>query len=414
MRRRATTISGLAGLRIAALAMAAVVTAGGLSGAARAAGCSDPANFGKWLQDFRAEARTQGISERTIAASLDGLRYDPSIVRKDRAQSVFSQSFLEFSNRMVSSYRMKHGTGYLKKYAGEFADLERKTGVPGAVIVGFWGLETDFGANIGNLPVMNSLATLAFDCRRPDLFREQLMFALKIAERGDLRPDQMVGAWAGELGQLQFQPKDYYQLGVDYNGNGRVDLLKEVPDVLASGANLIRHHGWRAGEPWLVEVRVPRSMPWAEAGLETHHDEAKWSGWGVTQRDGAPLRKTGLESSLLLPMGRNGPAFLAYPNFDVYLQWNQSLVYATTAAYFATRLAGAPPRFEGNGNVDALSFSEIKRLQQILQSRGYDVGGVDGMIGANTRSSVRDVQAKLGLPVDGYPTQDLLRRLSGN
>lgn len=403
MRRMARTIgAGLAGLVMAAAG----------SGGAFAAGCQNTGSFDRWLQDFRAEALASGLSQRTVSSALDGLRYDPGIVRKDRAQSVFSQAFLEFSNRMVAPYRMQTGTKLLKKHADEFRELERQYGVPGPVIVGFWGLETDFGANIGNLPVLNSLATLAFDCRRPELFRDQLMAALKIIERGDLRADQMIGAWAGELGQLQFLPKDYYELAVDYNGNGRVDLLREVPDVLASGAKLIKSHGWRAGEPWLVEVRVPRSMPWEEAGLETHHAESKWSQWGVTQRDGAPLKQTGLESSLLLPMGLNGPAFLAYPNFDVYLQWNQSFVYATTAAYFATRLAGAPPRFEGNGKVDVLSFDETKQLQRILQGRGYDVGGVDGMIGANTRASVRDVQAKLGEPVDGYPTKSLLRRLS--
>ncbi len=405
MRRLATGMVGL-------VAMGAALA--GAAGAAQAAGCRNTGSFDRWLNDFRAEAKAEGLSRRTISSALDGLKFDPSIVRKDRAQSVFSQSFLKFSNRMVSSYRMKHGTRLLRENATEFADLERRYGVPGPVIVGFWGLETDFGANIGNLPVLNSLATLAFDCRRPDLFRDQLMSALKLIERGDLRADQMIGAWAGELGQLQFLPKDYYELGVDYNRNGRVDLLREVPDVLASGAALIKSHGWRANEPWLVEVRVPRSMPWEEAGLQVHHSEGTWSKWGVTKRDGSKLRSTGLESSLLLPMGINGPAFLAYPNFDVYLQWNQSFVYATTAAYFATRLAGAPPRFPGNGEVDVLSFDQTKQLQRILEGRGYDVGGADGMIGARTRDSVREVQAKLGLPVDGYPTQALLRRLSGN
>ncbi|WP_321501669.1 lytic murein transglycosylase [Breoghania sp.] len=410
MRRLATRMVGLVAL---GAALAGPVLPGTVA-SAQAAGCRNTGNFDSWLRDFRAEAQAQGLSRRTISSALDGLRFDPSIVRKDRAQGVFSQPFLEFSNRMVSSYRMKHGARLLRENAAEFADLERTYGVPGPVIVGFWGLETDFGANIGNLPVLNSLATLAFDCRRPDLFRTQLMSALKIIERGDLRADQMIGAWAGELGQLQFLPKDYYELGVDYNRNGRVDLLREVPDVLASGAALIKSHGWRANEPWLVEVRVPRSMPWEQAGLEVHHGESTWSKWGVTQRDGSALKSTGLESSLLLPMGRNGPAFLAYPNFDVYLQWNQSFVYATTAAYFATRLAGAPPRFAGNNKVDVLSFDQTKQLQRVLEARGYDVGGVDGMIGAKTRDSVRDVQAKLGLPVDGYPTQSLLRRLSGN
>lgn len=380
---------------------------------AQAASCRNTGSFDRWLADFKAEARAQGISERAIATALDGLTFAPEIVRKDRAQGVFSQSFLKFSDRMVAKYRMQHGAKRIKTYAKTFTALEREYGVPAAVITAFWGLETDFGANIGDLPVLRSLATLAFDCRRPELFRPQLMDALRIIDRGDLTAAQMIGAWAGELGQMQFLPSDYYKLAVDYDGDGRRDLLRSTPDVLASSARLINSHGWHAGEPWLEEVRVPREMPWQEADVTIKHPRSKWKAWGVTRVDGSALPGDGAEVALLLPMGRNGPAFIAYRNFDVYLQWNQSFIYATTAAYFATRLAGAPPRRRGNGEVTPLSADQTKQLQRLLERKGYDVGGVDGTIGAKTRAAVRSVQAQLGLPADSYPTPDLLARIGG-
>jgi lytic murein transglycosylase len=366
--------------------------------------------FDRWLADFRREAVAEGISARTIETALAGVRFEQSVVNRDRAQGVFSQTFLEFAGRMVAAYRLQQGAAELKKNAATFARIEREFGVPGPVIVAFWGLETDFGANIGDFPTLNALATLAYDCRRPEKFRPQLLDALRIVDAGHLRADQMRGAWAGELGQLQFMPSDYLRSGVDYDGDGRVDLLRSKPDALASSANLLRHHGWQRGEPWLQEVRVPRNLPWQEAGLDIRHTRADWAKWGVTLANGAPLPADRMPASLLLPMGRNGPAFLAYRNFDVYTQWNQSLVYALTAAYFATRLAGAPPVSRGQP-VDSLSGAETRELQRLLQARGYDVGKVDGIIGEKTRQSVRAVQLKLGLPPDSYPTRELLARL---
>ncbi|AXS41714.1 lytic murein transglycosylase [Breoghania sp. L-A4] len=396
--------AAIAGLALGASLVASAVTA-------QAAGCRNTANFDRWLADFKAEARAQGISAHAISSALDGMTYAPEIVRKDRAQGVFSQSFLTFSDRMVAKYRMQHGAKRMKTYAKIFAALEREYGVPAPVITAFWGLETDFGANIGDLPVLRSLATLAYDCRRPELFRPQLMDALRLIDHGDLTARQMVGAWAGELGQLQFLPSDYMRLAVDYDGDGRRDLLRSEADVLASGARLIKDFGWHAGEPWLEEVRVPRSMPWEQADLSIRLPRSQWKSWGVTRADGSALPGDGTPVALLLPMGRNGPAFIAYRNFDIYLEWNQSFVYATTAAYFATRLAGAPPRSRGNAEVTALSAAETKQLQQLLVSKGYDVGGVDGTIGAMTRAAVRSVQQQLGLPADAYPTPDLLARL---
>ena len=380
-----------------------------LPGFARAE-CESPSRFRAWLESFKEEAAAQGVSERALSA-LEGVTYDPAVIKRDRSQSVFAQDFLTFSNRMVAPYRLKQGAALIAKYRPIFQQVERRYGVPAPVIVAFWALETDFGANMGDFSTLRSLATLAFDCRRPEKFRPQLLAALQIIDEGDLQPDDLVGAWAGEVGQVQFLPKDYIESGVDFDGDGRRDLRHSVPDVIASTANLLVHHGWRAGEPWLEEVSVPDEMPWEEADIAVTHPRAQWLKWGVTGRTGK-LRADKVEASLLLPMGRNGPAFLAYPNFtDAYLQWNESLVYSTTAAYLATRLAGAPPVSKGRGPVDILSRQEMITLQKLLARRGYDVGKVDGVAGAKTRAAVKEMQIKFGMPADSWPTSDLLTRL---
>ena len=375
--------------------------------------CNPPQSFERWLEEFKRDAANAGVSRGAIAEALSGVAYDPAIVRKDRAQGVFAQSFLEFSGRMVSADRLKRGAERLQRYQETFARIEKQFGVPGPVIVGFWGLETDFGVNAGKSPVVGALATLAYDCRRPDLFREQLLAALKIVERGDLTPDQMIGAWAGELGQMQFLPTHYLEFGVDEDGDGRVDLRNSVPDVLTSTAKLLQHHGWKRGEPWMQEVSLPDELPWNEADLNIQHPRSDWAAWGVRQRDGRPLQADSVAASLLLPMGRNGPAFLAFNNFKVYTEWNQSLVYATTAAYYATRLAGAPPYSKGRAAVPAYGLQEMRNLQELLTRHGYDVGKLDGIVGAATRDAIRQAQMKFGLPPDAYPSDELFRRLRG-
>jgi lytic murein transglycosylase len=385
---------------------AAAVLAGLAAGPALGA-CEGPGGFPAWLENFKAEAAAQGIS----TAALDGVRYDQSVVDADRRQGVFSQSFLEFSDRMVAQYRMDQGRNLLKKHADTFARIEQDFGVPGPVVVAFWGLETDFGANLGDKPTLQSLATLAYDCRRPEMFRAELMAALQLLDRGDLAPQDMVGAWAGEIGQMQFIPTEYLSTAVDYDGDGRRNLVRSVPDVLASSANLLVKHGWQGGQPWLEEVLVPAELPWAEADLAIKHPRSQWAAWGVTRADGSPLPADGLGASLLLPMGRLGPAFLAYPNFSVYTQWNKSLVYATTAAYFATRLAGAPK--VQRGSAEALSRDQTRDVQQRLQALGHDVGGVDGTLGVQTRAAVKQVQMQLGLPADSYPDAAFLAQLRG-
>ena len=377
------------------------------------AACASPAEFGRWLQGFKKEAVAQGISPNTVAIALDGATYDPATIAKDRGQGVFAQSFLQFSGRMVNSNRLQMGSALLKKYAGVFDRIEQQYGVPGPVLVAFWGLETDFGKVMGNMETMRSLATLSFDCRRPEEFREQLMYALKVVERGDLSPDEMRGPAHGEVGQFQFQPKNYYEHAVDFDGDGRRDLIRSAPDSLASAANYLQSIGWQANQPWLEQVHVPADLPWEQADVTIKKPRSFWAQHGVTYLNGKPIPADNVQVGLHLPMGRNGPAFLTYPNFDIYLEWNKSLVYCTTAAYYATRLAGAPALARGNAPVESLSLAETKELQQLLARRGFDVGKIDGVVGAATRDAIRTMQTKYGLPADGYPNAELLAQLRG-
>ena len=394
--------------RVAVL-LAVLLTAGA---AHATAPCRTSGPFPQWLAQFEREAQAQGISQQTIAAAAPYLTYDQRIVNIDRGQRVFTQTFLEFSDRMAAAYRIQRGQALIKKYAPIFQRIEERYGVPAPVIVAFWGLESDFGANMGNYHSLPSLVSLAYDCRRADRFRPQLLDALRLIQHGDLTPAEMIGSWAGELGQTQMMPSEYYKYGVDEDGDGKRNLLRSAPDVLASTANYLRGLGWRRGEPWLTEVRVPANLPWQEADLDIQLPRAKWASYGVTLADGRPLPADNLPASLLLPMGRLGPAFLVYANFQIYLQWNNSLIYSTTAAYLATRIAGAGPLHRGNPP-PALPFPEVKELQQMLSRAGYDVGAIDGFLGLKTRQAVKAMQEKYGLPADSYPTAELLARMRG-
>ena len=373
--------------------------------------CRNTGSFEAWLSGFRKEAIASGVSRATVAAALDGLTLDPSVIARDRRQGFFAQSFQSFSNKLISKNRIQAGQLRLKQHQELFARVEKQYGVPGPVIAAFWALESDYGADMGKLPILRSLATLAYDCRRSEMFRVELMDALRIIDRGDLAPEEMIGPWAGELGHMQFLASHYLKYAVDYDGDGRRNLIRSIPDVIASSANFLSQLGWKRGEPWLQEVRVPADLPWDQADLAVQHPRSKWAAWGVKRADGSPLPADAMPASLLLPMGRHGPAFLGYQNFQVYLQWNQSLNYCLTAAYLATRLAGAPPMSRGSQPIPELSGEQIKELQNLLVRRGLQVGEVDGKLGAQTRASVKAMQMKFGLPADSYPTEELLDRL---
>src|SRR6266513_3400034 len=263
-----------------AFAVSAFLTTPGASALAASCGTG---SFDAWLTEFKNEAAAKGISQSAIASGLSGVTLDQAVLSRDRSQRVFSQSFEEFSGRMVPP-RLARGASLMKQYGSVLGRIEQSYGVPGEVLVAIWGLETDFGVNIGKFPTLRSLATLAYDCRRSDMFKAELMDALSIVERGDLSPTEMRGAWAGEIGQTQFMPSSYVKFAVDFDGNGRRDLLRSAPDVLASTANYLANYGWKRGKDW-------------EPGSA---------------------------------------------NFAVIQQWNKSEVYSKTIAYFASQLARAP------------------------------------------------------------------------
>ncbi|MEJ8474020.1 lytic murein transglycosylase [Roseibium algae] len=372
---------------------------------AQAAQCGG--DFRQFLAGVKQEAVSMGLSARVADQVLSGAQIDRKVLSRDRAQGVFKLDFLTFSKRAISGYRLKNGAAKMKKYSGVFSRAKQDYGVPAPVITAFWALETDFGAVQGDFNTVNALATLAHDCRRPQLFRPQLIAAIHMAQNGDLDPRTMQGAWAGEIGQVQMLPEDIVKFGKDGDGDGHVNLKASSPDAILTAASFIKHLGWRKGEPWLQEVIMPGRFAWETTGLGRTKSGKDWARMGVKARSG---KISNLPASLILPQGRKGPAFLAYPNYNIYLEWNQSFIYTTTAAYFATRLAGAPVYKAGNPD-KGLTDAQMKQLQSKLAARGYDVGKIDGILGSGTRNATQAVQQKLGMPADGWPTPALLAKL---
>ncbi|WP_019956480.1 lytic murein transglycosylase [Yoonia vestfoldensis] len=362
-----------------------------------------------FIAGVKAEAVATGIPPATTDAFFAGAQIDPAVLRADRSQGVFQQDFIQFSRNLISQNRVDNGARNSQRFDATFRQIESRFGIPRGVLLAFWAFETDYGAVQGNFNTRNALLTLAHDCRRPELFRPQLIAAIELYRRGGMDPATTLGAWAGEIGQLQKLPREIVEKGMDGDGDGVVDLKNSAPDALMTGANVLSSLGWRPNEPWMHEITVPANLDWSQTGLTKKRPVSDWATMGVTARQGS-LGPSNLPAAILLPMGRNGPAFMTYPNFDVYFEWNRSFVYVTTAAYFATRLSGAPVYNAGNPS-PALTGDQMRQLQERLTARGYDVGGIDGILGAMTRNAVQAEQSRLGLPADAWPTLDLLNRL---
>ncbi len=383
------------------------------AGSAQSSGVPQPlvacgGDFGSFTARMKQAAVARGRSAQAADRFFANVRQDPAVLKADRSQGVFRMEFLDFSRRVISDNRMTNGARNRDRYAAIFQRAEQQYGVPAGILLAFWALETDYGAVQGDFNTLNALMTLSHDCRRPGLFQPQVIAALELFEHGDFDPARTKGAWAGEVGMVQMLPEDILRNGVDGDGDGHVDLKGSPPDALMSGARMLQDLGWRAGEPWLQEVTLPAGLDWSLSGLDQRRSVSDWQRLGVQGRNGALAN--GLQASLLLPQGRNGPAFLAYPNFSVLFEWNQSFVYVTSAAYFATRLSGAPVYAAGNPE-PGLSPAEMEQLQRKLVARGHDVGGVDGILGEKTREAVQREQNRLGLPADAWPTPALLNRL---
>jgi len=366
-------------------------------------------DFGRFVEGLRAEAQGRGHAAAGVTAFFRGVQQDPAVIRADRAQGIFQRPFTDFARRLISQNRMDNGRRMAERHRAIFDRAEREYGASRWILLAFWAFETDFGGFQGDFNTLNALVTLAHDCRRPDLFRPQIFAALQLYERGDFDPRTTTGAWAGEIGMVQKLPADILAHGVDGDGDGRVDLRGSVADALLSGANLLRSFGWQAGQPWLHEIVVPADLDWSLTGIDTELTVAEWERRGVRARHGSLPAGT-MRASVIIPEGRNGPAFMTFPNFRTLFEWNQSFTYVLTTAYFATRLAGAPV-FDPRNPEPGLDQDQMRELQRRLAARGYDVGGVDGILGARTRAAVQDIQKRFGLPADAWPTVALLNRL---
>jgi lytic murein transglycosylase len=408
MRRHLTTTlaAGLAALLLAGSAHAqSAATQSATPQSAAACG----GDLGAFFEGVKAEALSRGVSPDVVDRALAGAAINQKVLSRDRAQGVFRQTFLEFSKRTVSQARLDIGRKKLTELSDVFSRTEQEFGVPGPVIAAFWAMETDFGAVQGDFNTRDALVTLSHDCRRPELFRPQLLAAIEMVGHGDLDPSGTTGAWAGEVGQVQMLPKDIIEFGIDGDGDNHIDVKKSSPDAILTAAKFIQHLGFVKGQPWIQEVSVPEVLPFEKTGLQPGMKAGDWFALGVKPRDGDTSFGQ-LEASLVLPQGRKGPAFITYPNFNIYLEWNQSFIYTTSAAYFATRLAGAPP-YERGTPEEGLSEEDMKQLQTKLQGLGHDVGKIDGILGSGTRAAIQKEQLRLGMPADGWATQALLSAL---
>ena len=371
------------------------------------------ANCGGKFDDFvttlKQEAQTMGHHKNLVDNFFFDVKQNPKVLKADQNQNIFQQDFIKFSQSLISDYRISHAKINAIKYKSTFSRIEKEFGIPNGVLLAFWAFETDFGVNQGNFNTLNSLLTLAHDCRRPKLFRPQIFAALTLFKQNQFDPPHTKGAWAGEIGMIQMLPADIIRNGTDGDGDGVVDLQNSVPDTLITGAKMLSTLGWQANAPWLQEILIPKNLDWNKTGLYNSMPLSAWKALGVEARSGE-LFEGPTQASVLLPVGRNGPAFLTYPNFDVYLKWNQSLVYVTTAAFFALYLNGSPIYNSKTPDI-GLNGYEMRVLQKKLVTRGHDVGKIDGILGAKTRSAVQREQLLLKMPADAWPTPELLNRL---
>lgn len=365
-------------------------------------------SFSAFVDGLKAEAVAQGQPREVVDRFFQGVQQSQTVLNRDRQQGFFTRPFIDFSRNLISQGRIDRGRRMAQQHANLFQRAQSQFGVPPGIMLAFLAFETDYGSFQGDINTRNALVTLAHDCRRPQLFRPQVLAMIELYRRGALDPATTQGAWAGEIGMVQMLPSDILRLGVDGDGDGRVDLRGSLPDAVMSGAALLRHHGWQAGQPWLHEVRIPQGLDLRQTGLRTELPVSEWQRLGVVPRHGS-LPSGNLRASVILPQGHRGPAFMIFPNFRVLFEWNQSFTYVVTAGYFATRLEGAPVFDAGNPD-PGLNQDQMRELQRLLSARGMNTGGVTGILGANTRIAVQDFQAQVGLPADGWPTPELLRR----
>ena len=370
-------------------------------------------DFQTWLQELKAEARSDGVSADALDRALEGVAPIDRVIELDRRQPEFMRTFWGYLNNRVTPEVVERGRDMLDEHDAVLSEVARHYGVPKRYLVAFWGMETNFGAHLGSFPVIDSLATLAYDERRSAFFRRELLHALHIIDNGHIAPAKMKGSWAGAMGHMQFLPSTFVRHAVDASGDGRKDIWHTLRDAFASAANYLDSLGWAADERWGREVVLPEDFNYAQAQLDVTKPLQSWADMGVKRADGGPLPVVGgMEGAIVLPQGHEGPAFLVYDNFRAILSWNRSVNYALAVGYLADRLIGLPRIQHGRDlDTEPLKREELVTLQTRLNELGFEAGAEDGIPGPQTRAAIRRFQEAVDLPRDGHPTPTLLEKV---
>ena len=373
-------------------------------------------SFDAYLQLLIARARAEGVSEGTIRRMTDGLDANPRVIELDRSQPgtptrTGYPPLAPYIATHVDRARVQRGREMYAATRGMHRQLEQRFGVPPEILLAIWGHETNYGGYKGNFDLARSLATLAWEGRRRELFATEFVDLLKVADKGYSR-SQLVGSWAGAFGNPQFLPSVYLRLATDGDGDGRADIFNNRADTLASIANYLDHFGWVKGRDWGFEVTVPDTISCALEGPDRGRRIADWEAMGIRRVGGKsfPAHELRGEGFLMMPAGRSGPAFIVTPNFYVLKEYNESDLYALFVGHAGDRIMYGDSRFQaGWGKVDSMYRSDIAAMQRVLEGKGYDVGGADGLPGFRTRRSIGDWQAKNGRSPTCFPDNGLLK-----
>jgi lytic murein transglycosylase len=373
---------------------------------------SAAAEFGSCIEAMWPDAARRGITRENFERFTAGLTPDLSIMDKLDAQPEFTKAPWDYLDLLVSDDRIARGRELLAQYAPTFAAVERAYGVDRTIIAAIWGVESNYGTLGGDRPVIRSTATLACVGRRRDYFREEFLSALEILQHGDIAPDRLVGSWAGAFGPTQFMPTSFKRYAVDFDGDGRRDVVDSIPDVLASTANNLKLDGWVGGETWGYEVVLPQQFNYLLADRSRQMTLRQWQSLGIGRAGGAAFPHPQERAYLLLPAGARGPAFLMLQNFSVIMKYNPAEDYALAIGHLADRMRGGGPFVqEWPRDERVLTLDECYQMQQLLTRRGFAIGEPDGLIGPRTRLAIRDFQASVGQIPDGFASSDVLDRL---
>ncbi len=367
-------------------------------------------SFSQWIEELREEARALGISPQTLSV-LDSIEPVERVLELDNSQPEFVQTFTRYIGLRVTADQITRGRGLLAQHSVLLQQVQQRYGVQPHYLAAFWAIESNFGRATGGFGVIEALATLAYDPRRAEFFRKELLTALQILDDGHIAPERMSGSWAGAMGQLQFLPSVFYSYGVDGDNDGRIDIWNSLPDVFHSAANFLSNSGWQGDERWGREILLPADFDFALSGTGTRKSLQQWRDLGLKTVAGEAIPVADMQASVILPAGAKGPAFLGYANYRATLAYNPSTFYALTVGTLADQFAGGPAIANMPVNETAMSIADVAQLQSLLNARGFDSGEPDGRVGRMTRAAVRSYQQSAGLPMDGYASMELLEAL---